>query len=143
MNRVNSTLFRSSGTRKMLISVLNIRHLRRRAAPQERGPGLIRCRGLVSSGTGVSPVLAALYCGNPSIHKVTEQDLSPENIVSMGETPMPPGGRAAPEARQLYDSAGAPSAGAGSAWALDFLGVWRGTNFFLGLGNSNGSPLRF
>src|SRR6185437_4106485 len=88
MNRVNSTLFRSSGTRKMLISVLNIRHLRRRAAP---------------------------------------------------------------EARQLYDSAGAPSAGlaaspsagAGSAWALDFLGVWRGTNFFLGLGNSNGSPLRF
>src|SRR5262245_6472608 len=110
MNRVKSTLFRSSGTRKTLIRVLNIE--------------LVRCQRSVVRRRSSQ---LTTDDGQPTIHS------------DFGASASGLGASAA--------GAAAPSAGAPSA-ASFFLPPFfappsRGTNFFLGLGNSNASPLRF
>src|SRR2546430_4139898 len=100
MNRVKSTLLRSSGMRKMLIRVLNMG----------------RC--LFNQG----------YAG------ATTQ-ASRDRYSCLGGASSAAGAAAA----------GAPAGAAGTASSVTtFLGAFsRGTNFFLGLGNSKASPLRF
>src|SRR3954470_22064289 len=108
MNKVNSTLLRSSGTLKMLMNVLNMSGRVRFSEPVTFEP---RNSGSAEAGR-------YHHCS------------------LLGDSPP-------------STAAGAAAAGvASSAGAADFLpptffSPARFTNFFLGLGNSKASPLRF
>ena len=121
---MNRTLFRSSGTRKMLTNVLNM------CAPAWR-----ICRSLESS---CKPT------GEPTI-------LRAPLTTSAARRSGPRIQRRASDVERLRSAAGASAAAAAASApaalrralrrALAFFAFSRLTNFFLGLGNSNASPL--